>query len=101
MTTTKIGDWTDVYTDGDYYRYGAVAVAVGGKDVEIGVTIGVEEYNRETARAAGGVNDAMIAAWYEDSSDWQSADGIGERTAALILEAIYEQRMRLWNEIDN
>jgi len=85
-------------------RYGTVRVRVGEVDYEVGVAIGVPEYLRATALAAGGdmYRPAYLAAWYVDQSDWSFARG-SDGTVGLpadlapeVLAAISSEVARLW-----
>ncbi len=87
-------------------RYGTVRVRIGEVDYEVGVAIGVPEYLRATAQAAGGdtTRPAYLAAWYVDQSDWSFARG-SDGTVGLpadlapeVLGAISSEVARLWRE---
>ena len=87
-------------------RYGTVRVQIGEVVYEVGCAIGVPEYLRATAEAAGGdtTRPAYLAAWYVTWSDWACApasagpDGIPEDLRDDVLGAIYDARVRLWRE---
>lgn len=87
-------------------RYGTVWVRVGEVEYEVGCALGVPEYLRATAAAAGGdtTRAAYVDAWYVDSSDWSRApatngpDGVPEELSYAVLDAIRDARHRLWRE---
>ena len=87
-------------------RYGTVRVQIGDVVYEVGAVIGVPEYLRATAEAAGGdpYHPAYLTAWYLDPTDWSCApashgpDGVPSDLSAAVLTAIHEASARLWQE---
>lgn len=109
-----LDDWTEE-ADGEeregaadareWERYGTVEVRIDGTTYEVGAVIGVPEYLRGTARAAGGdTTTPYLAAWYADASDYLSAPGddgsigIPSDLAKEVLAAIKGAARRLWAE---
>jgi len=107
-------DWTEE-ADGEeregaadareWERYGTVRVRIDGVTYEVGVVIGVPEYLRGTARAAGGdTTTPYLGTWYADPSDYLSAPGddgsigIPSDLAKEVLAAIRGEVRRLWAE---
>jgi hypothetical protein len=90
----------------EWERYGTVRVRVGDVVYEVGCAIGVPEYLRATALAAGGdtTRPAYLAAWYVHHSDWSCApassgpSGVPSDLSGAVLEAISEAVVRLWRE---
>lgn len=97
-------DWTDTLVDegvesvAEWERYGTVRVRINGTTYEVGAVIGVPEYLRGTARAAGGDTvTPYLDAWYADASDYIGA-GIPSDLAEEVLAAIQGAARRLWAE---
>jgi len=91
----------------EWERYGTVRVRIGEVEYEVGVAIGVPEYLRDTAIAAGGDRiTPYLSAWYVVWSDWANAsassgpDGVPADLKDDVLAAIYEARHRLWREYE-
>src|SRR5690606_28180519 len=90
----------------EWERYGTVRVRVGEVEYQVGCCIGVPEYLRATAEAAGGdtTRPAYLAAWYVHPSDWSCApassgpDGVPAELADAVLGAISDAVVRLWRE---
>jgi len=90
----------------DWERYGTVRVQIGDVVYEVGAVIGVPEYIRATAEAAGGDphHPAYLTAWYLHPTDWACApasrgpDGVPSDLSAAVLTAIHEASARLWRE---
>lgn len=90
----------------EWERYGTVRVQIGDVVYEVGCAIGVPEYLRATAEAAGGdtTRPAYLAAWYVTWSDWACApasagrDGIPADLKDDVLGAISDAVVRLWRE---
>lgn len=90
----------------EWERYGTVRVQVGDVVYDVGCAIGVPEYLRATAEAAGGdtTRPAYLAAWYVDASDWSLArgsdgsEGVPPELAGAVLGAISDAVVCLWRE---
>lgn len=100
-------DWTDAGDpeEAEWTRYGTVRVQVGDDVYDVGCVLGVPEYLRGTAIAAGGDTiTPYLDAWYADRSDWGSAprngaqDGLAAYLADPVLDAIRAHARRLWGE---
>src|SRR5690606_20924688 len=90
----------------EWERYGTIRVQIGAVTYDVGAAIGVPEYLRATALAAGGdmYRPAYLAAWYVDQSDWSFARG-SDGTVGLpadlapeVLAAISSEVARRWRE---
>lgn len=90
----------------EWERYGTIRVQIGDVECQVGCAIGVPEYLRGTAEAAGGdtTHPAYLDAWYVHPSDWSCApassgpDGIPADLKDDVLAAICDARHRLWRE---
>lgn len=100
-------DWTEE-ADGEereeaadareWERYGTVRVRIDDTTYEVGAVVGVPEYLRGTARAAGGDTvTPYLDAWYADASDYIGA-GVPSDLADEVLAAIRGEVRRLWAE---
>ncbi|HEX7048739.1 MAG TPA: hypothetical protein VF188_00905 [Longimicrobiales bacterium] len=100
-------DWTHD-DEREWMRYGTVRVRLGEVEYQVGVAIGVPEYLRATAEAAGGdtTRPAYLSAWYIDQSDWSCArasegrNGIPQGRDRDVLDAVNDAVVRLWREYE-
>jgi hypothetical protein len=108
-------DWTDPEVR-EWVRYGEVRVRIGSVEYSVGVAIGVPEYLRATAEAAGGDRiTPYLWAWYVDADDWAAAPaydaetgqfiqgqgGVPEKYRDDVLDAIRSAARRLWREYES
>lgn len=92
----------------EWERYGTIRVQIGDVEYQVGCCIGVPEYLRATAEAAGGdtTHPVYLDVWYVHPSDWSCApassgpDGVPADLKDDVLAAIYDARHRLWREYE-
>lgn len=92
----------------EWERYGTIRVQIGDVEYQVGCCIGVPEYLRATAEAAGGdtTHPVYLDVWYVHPSDWSCApassgpDGVHADLKDDVLVAIYYARVRLWREYE-
>src|SRR5690606_13860725 len=83
--------------------YGTVEVQIGDRVYDVGAVIGVPEYLRGTAQAAGGdTHTPYLSAWYAESADWSLAPaddgtrGVPPELAQYVIAAIDAAAPKLW-----
>lgn len=86
--------------DDDYCVHLAVEVNVDDETYEVGVWVGIPDYHRSTAKAAGGPTDGLINTWHDGYGDMVD---VPEHLRDAVKACIAEHTLELWhaNQNDN